>query len=255
MEKGIYLDIDMDYFVTPVEKISVDNIRIFHDMECETSPVGPVADKLIESGLSWDKNVIHCFTNHKKSYTYWWMCKRKGYTVIHIDAHSDLYRNYNKDLRLLPNGEISCYNYLWYAIRDHYIDEIYWVIPDSQRFLIDDGKAEAIINRALIKNSYKDSKGMHIHFGCICIDGVEKDIVLHACTIEKLPYMKAACDIVTIATSPEFIPAKADSLVYELFECFDASDDVKKNIYRQHLDMLSKPKGEVEEARTRLGIF
>lgn len=254
MSRGLYLDIDMDYFVTPVEKASIDNVRIYYDRNCEVRPVGPVADKLREAGLSWDKSSIHCFTNHKKTYTYWWMVKKKGCTVIHIDAHSDLYRNYDEDLRLLPNGEIGCHNYLWYAIRDGYIDEIYWVVPESQDFLISEENAKRIIDKALITRVAEDDIGLHIYFNCINIEGKEKEISLHVCKIERLPYIGGKCDRVTIATSPEFIPEKADGMIRELLDCFGADESLKANIYRQHRDMLLKPVEEVEAARRRLGI-
>lgn len=250
----IYLDIDLDYFVMPVEKASVDNIRVFYDRDCVTFPVKPVADKLSEAGLTWDKNNVHCFTNHKKSYTYWWIAKKTGCTVIHIDAHSDLYRNRQRDLRLLSNGDIGCYNYLWYAVRDGYVDEIYWVVPESQSFLISEEGAGRIIDKSLIKSSTLDDSGLHIYFSCIDIKGKEKEIPLHVMKIEMLPNMDAECSIVTIATSPEFIPEKADSLVPELLDCFGADESVKANILNQHKDLLKKPGSEVAAARIRLGI-
>lgn len=254
MRKGYYLDIDMDYFVQPIQRSAVDNIRIFKADACETLPVSPVADRLARSGLSWDKKDVHCFTNHKKSYTYWWMDKQEGYTVIHIDAHSDLYRNGEKDLRLLPNSELGCYNYLWYAIRDGYIDEIYWVVPEAIEDIIDSGRAGEIINASLITGIREDEAGLHINFCCIDIRGLEKEIQLHVCLAENLPSFDAKCKRVTIATSPEFIPERADELVFELLECFGAGDDLKHNIYKQHKDMLLKPEAEVEEALIRLGM-
>lgn len=252
MKKGYYLDIDMDYFVEPVQKAAVDNIRVFKDEECTTLSVAPVVEGLLKSGLSWDKKDIHCFTNHKKSYTYWWMDKQEGYTVIHLDAHSDLYRNAERDLRLLPNSGIGCYNYLWYALRDGYIDEIYWVIPETMKHIISDGCADDIINKSMITNSWADETGLHISFCYIDIRGMEKEGMLHVCTVENLPHFDARCKKVTIATSPEFIPEKADELVFELFECFGADDTMKHNIYSQHKDMLAKPLKEVEEAKRRI---
>jgi hypothetical protein len=254
MKRTYYLDIDMDYFVLPIQKAAVDNIRIFKAEDCITLPVAPLREGLEKAGLSWDKGSLHCFTNHKKSYTYWWMDKHKDCTVIHIDAHSDLYRNSRKDLRLLSNSELGCYNYLWYAIRDGYVNEIYWVLPDALKHIINCGSAGEIINKDLIAESREDEAGLHISFRCIDINGVDKAIMLHVCTIEQLPYFGAKCRRVTIATSPEFIPEKADKLVYELLESFGADDALKQNIYRQHKDMLLKPEHEVEEARKRLGL-
>ena len=254
MKRGYYLDIDMDYFVQPIQKAAVDNIRIFKDYACTTEPATPVIDRLAEAGLRWDKKNVHCFTNHKKSYTYWWMDKQKGYTVIHLDAHSDLYRNSEKDLRLLPNSEIGCYNYLWYAIRDGYTDEIYWVVPHSLKHMTSSSCAGEIINESLITGVREDEIGLHIYFRCIDLEGMEKEIVLHVCLVEDLPVIAAECKRVTIATSPEFIPSGADELVFELLECFGADDSLRQNVYRQHKDMLAKPEEEVEKAKRRLGL-
>lgn len=238
MENNIYLDIDMDFFVEPIEKESIDNQRLFHDKECKAFPIAPLVDKLYKKGLSWDKSKISCFTNHKTSYTHWWIMKKNDCVLIHIDAHSDLYRNGRKDLRLLHNGEIGCYNYIWYGIRDCYISEVYWVIPDSLKELLELEKASSIINKELIVEKYRDDQGLHILMECIVITGEVKQIPVHVCTIDMLPAIKGVCEKVTIATSPEFVPAACDELVFELLECFGASEELAQNIYQQHKDML-----------------
>lgn len=252
MEKRIYLDIDMDFFIEPIEKESVDNIRLFHDRECRVFSVDTVVDKLKARGLNWQNSKVSCFTNHKISYTHWWISKKQDNLLIHIDAHSDLYRNSNKDLRLLHNGDIACYNYIWYGIRDGYIDEVYWVIPDSLKDLLDVEKADRIINSGLIASKAVDENGLHILMQCIVITGEVKEIPLHICTIDQLPEFKRVCDNVTIATSPEFVPAAGDELVFELLEGFGASKAAAQNIYNQHKDMLKKSSEELQEAWKKL---
>lgn len=239
MENNIYLDIDMDYFIEPIEKSSVDNMRPFYNNDCVISDVKPVVSGLKKAGLKWERKAIHCFTNHKKSYTYWWMVKNMNCTVIHIDAHSDLYRNRERDLRTLSNGEIGCYNYLWYAIRDGYVAEIYWVVPDSLNAVcVDINYAESIIYQSLIKEKDVDENGLHILFECIDFSGCEKTVKLHVCSIEMLPSFDQTCETVTIATSPEFIPSKADHLIFKLFEQFGIEKATSDNIFNQHRDML-----------------
>lgn len=251
--QGIYLDIDMDYFVEPIELVSVDNVRVYWDKPCTLLPVGPLFQQLEESGLRWDRGNVHYFTNHKKSYTYWWMSKNKNNTVIHIDAHSDLYRNSNKDLRLLPNGELRCYNYLWYAIRDGYVDEIYWVLPTSLKHLMNEESAGLIVNKALIRECSRDEYGLHINFDCIDISGTEKSIRLHVCELAMLPKFNRTCDKVTIATSPEFIPERADCLIGELFKGFGADESAIGNINRQHKALLDIPGEELRAAKRKIG--
>ncbi|OGO78568.1 MAG: hypothetical protein A2Y23_13350 [Clostridiales bacterium GWB2_37_7] len=248
MEKCIYLDIDMDFFVAPIEKESVDNIRLYHDGECNTFPIAPMVDKLYNKGIRWDRNKISVFTNHKTSYTHWWIKKKQNNILVHIDAHSDLYRNSNKDLRLLHNGEIGCYNYIWYGIRDCYIGEVYWVIPDSMIGLLDVEKAGSIINSSLIVEITLDVHGLHILMECIVITGEVRQIPIHVCTLDQLPYFEENCDKVTIATSPEFVPSACDEVVFELIECFGATKELAQNIYNQHKTMLNKTPEEYEEA-------
>lgn len=248
MEKGLYLDIDMDFFVEPIVKESVDNIRLYHDWDCTTFPVASVVDKLKARGISWQSGQISIFTNHKISYTHWWITKKQDNILVHIDAHSDLYRNCNKDLRLLHNGDIGCYNYIWYGIRDGYIDEVYWVIPNSLKELLSIEKAGSIINNSIIADKAVDEKGLHILMECIVVTGELKYIPIHICTIDQLPKFNATCNKVTIATSPEFIPSACDELIYELVESFGASKDVAQNIYRQHKDMLNKSHEELKAA-------
>jgi hypothetical protein len=252
MEKRMYLDIDMDYFIEPIEKESIDNIRLFYDRKCKVFSVDSVVDKLKARSISWQNCKISCFTNHKTSYTHWWISKKQDNLLIHIDAHSDLYRNSNKDLRLLHNGDIACYNYIWYGIRDGYIGEVYWVIPDSLKELVDVEKADCIINHDLIVSKAVDRNGLHILIQCIIITGKVKQIPIHVCTIDQLPELKQGCDHVTIATSPEFVPAACDEFVFELLEGFDAPKDAAQNLYKQHKDMLEKTSEELQAAWRKL---
>jgi|GEM_PF-1391977 len=252
MNRNIYLDIDMDFFVEPIEKESVDNVRLYHDRPCTTFPIAPFVDKLHRKGMFWERGKISCFTNHKTSYTHWWIMKKQNNTLIHIDAHSDLYRNSNRDLRLLHNGDIGCYNYIWYGIRDCFIEEVYWVIPDSMKTILDLEKADTIINSSLIIEKTLDAEGLHILMECIVITGEVKQIPVHISTVEQLPEFEGSCDKVTIATSPEFVPAASDVLVFELMEAFGASRDMAQNIYKQHKDMLNRSAGELKEAWDKL---
>lgn len=248
MDKHIYLDVDMDYFVAPIEKASVDNIRLYHDKSCETEAVAPLVKKLKERGLKWQGDKISCFTNHKTSYTHWWISKKMDNTLIHIDAHSDLYRNSNKDLRKLSNSELGCYNYIWYGIRDGYIGEVYWVIPENIREFMELQNAPKIINKEMILDAYKDEEGLHIIVECIIITGEIKHVLVHVCTIDMLEEFNAICAKVTLATSPEFIPSAADEMVFDFIQSFGGSKEMAQNIFNQHKAMLNKRPEELRAA-------
>lgn len=252
LERNIYLDIDMDFFVAPVEKTSVDNIRLYHDRSCSTMPVEPLVRQLRQQGLCWTADKISGFTNHKTSYIHWWMSKKTDNLLVHIDAHSDMYRNSRSDLRLLHNGDIGCHNYIWYGIRDGFIGEVIWVIPDSMDYLLQVDQAEHIVSKELIQKKYEDAKGVHMILECTTITGDVKHIPFHVCKAEQLPELCGNCSKVTIATSPEFIPEEADALVYELFEAFGAPASTAENIYRQHKEMLKRSEEEIKEAWSKL---
>lgn len=248
MDKHIYLDVDMDYFVSPIEKVSVDNVRLYQDRSCETAETAALVKKLRAHGLSWGGDKISCFTNHKTSYTHWWITKKQDNILVHIDAHSDLYRNSYKDLRKLPNSEIGCYNYIWYGIRDGFIGAVYWVIPESISDMMELQNAPRIINEDLTSGVTRDEGGLHILMECIVVTGEVKQIPVHVCTVDMLPRLDAVCDKVTLATSPEFIPAAADELVYDYIDSFGAPKETAHNIYKQHKAMLEKTPEEIQEA-------
>lgn len=252
MERNIYLDIDMDFFVAPIQKASVDNVRLYYDAPCGLTAAEPAVRHLKEQGLRWTRDNISCFTNHKTSYIHWWMSKKQNQLLIHIDAHSDMYRNTKSDLRLLHNGDLGCHNYIWYGIRDGYIGEVIWVIPDSLSYLLQEEQAQGIINSALIREKYTDSKGLHILMECIVISGESKLIPVHICTLAQLRDMEGSCAKVTIATSPEFIPEEADEFIFELFDAFDVPEGTAQNIYKQHKEMLKRTEEEIKAAWNKL---
>ncbi len=252
MERNIYLDIDMDFFVAPIQRASVDNVRLYQDVPCSLLPAEPAVSHLRQQGLRWTADKISCFTNHKTSYIHWWMSKKQNQLLIHIDAHSDMYRNSERDLRLLHNGNMGCHNYIWYGIRDEYINEVIWVIPDSLSHLLQENQAESIIHNALIKEKHVDSKGLHILMECIVISGETKLIPVRVCTLAQLTDIEGTCAKITIATSPEFIPEEADEFVFELFDAFGVPVSTAENIYKQHKEMLKRTEEEINEAWDKL---
>ncbi|MDF2520601.1 MAG: hypothetical protein K0R84_1229 [Clostridia bacterium] len=253
MDKHIYLDVDMDYFVSPIVKVSVDNVRLYHNESSGVEAAAPAVKTLREHGLSWKAESISCFTNHKTSYTHWWISKKRDNILLHIDAHSDMYRNGSKDLRKLPNGNIQCYNYIWYGIRDEYIGEVYWVIPNSIKELMEPHRAPEIINKELISEVHRDDRGLHIIIECIVITGELKKVPVHVCTIDMLPHFDAVCHKVTLATSPEFVPASCDDFVFEFLLSFGGSKETAQNIYNQHKNMLDKTAEEIAAAWDKIG--
>jgi hypothetical protein len=237
MNNKIYIDLDMDYFVKPVQKSSVNGIRKYKDESCDIEyPYGTI-NKLKSRVLFPEEK--HIFTNHKKSYIYWWMKRIEGCTVIHMDAHSDLYRNKQKDLRLLRDTEMNCDDYLWYAIRDGFINEIYWVYPQGVVNIDDEEIAERIFGTSVINKKEFLENELSVCLDIIDGRGTNKNINIHILEIDSLPFFKEKAIMLTAATSPEFIPEKADILIDHLDSLIGFDQDNIKAVKRQHLNMLN----------------
>jgi hypothetical protein len=236
MKRPIYLDIDMDYFVKPVFKYSVNGMRLYKNEECLLDDVGIFFEKLNDKiSMPVEK---HIFTNHKKSYIYWWMKKLKNCILVHIDAHSDLYRNKQKDLRFISDIDMNCDDYLWFALRDDFIDEIYWVCPEDTIYLSDRNSAMNIIGPGMVNNMELVGDIVNIDFEVINRSGTEKKIKLHVLTIDNLPELKNSTAMLTMATSPEFVPSAADKLIGEINTYLNFSADNIEYVKRMHENML-----------------
>lgn len=246
---GIYLDFDMDYFVRPIVLEAKDNHRSAKLMgsskKIKLQNPETLIKTLKEKNLNWDEQDVHVFTNHKKSYTYWWMLKSKGNKLIHIDAHSDLYRSKGFDLNKMGNGDIACYNYIWYAIRDGYINEMYWVIPDNHDIAVKLNSFRKIqVGSHDYNTKIEELKRLSIDEKMIKsfevignVIKIESLIHIYICTAENLPIFNEKVKKVTVATSPEFIPEEADVLIEPFFKLLKVSEEATNNILKQHREM------------------
>lgn len=234
---GVYVDIDLDYLIKPVRTKSINNVRLYRNEKCETGDLDAFIDALREKGLLNVKEKKF-FTNHRKSYTYWWIKKLTGMTLIHIDAHSDLYRNRSSNLNALRDTDMSCDDYIWYAIRDGFIEKIYWVIPEGLYDLSDGSLPERFIQREMTESTSYSDGVLNIKFKVITRFG-EKVIDYTVTTIEKLPVLMG-CELLTAATSPEFIPLAADKLIKDALEKLGADGETVERIMKQHFEMPDK---------------
>lgn len=236
----------MDYFIKPVFKYSVNGVRLYKNEECLIDDVNSFFNKLLDKiAVPTEK---HIFTNHKKSYIYWWMKRLKGCTLIHIDAHSDLYRNKQKDLRYMSDIDMNCDDYLWYALRDDFIDEIYWVCPEGMEYLNCRDSALKVVGPYMIKNLELGDDMTNINFEIINRMGIEKEVKLHILTIEHLPEFRDPVMMLTMATSPEFIPSAADKLIDEINAFLNFSTENIAYVKRIHENMLKIPDKEINTA-------
>lgn len=233
----LYLDFDLDYFVKPVFKSSTNGIRLYKNENCEIGDVICFFEKLLKKiEIPSEK---HIFTNHKKSFIYWWMKRFTDCTVIHIDAHSDLYRNKHADLRTLSDVEMNCDDYLWYAMRDDFVSDIYWVCPDDSPYIGNLTLSQNMICPSMIKKIEKSNNAINIDFEVINRVGIKKDKRLFVLGIDSLPVFKDPVSMLTFSTSPEFIPGFADRLIDEVDSILHFNRDNIEYVKRMHEIMPS----------------
>lgn len=231
---GVYVDIDLDFLVSPVRQKSINNFRIYKYDLCSLIDSNNFVSKLSNKGLLNTKEKKF-FTNHRKSYTYWWIKKKRDMTLIHIDAHSDLYRNKNRNLTTLRDTDMGCDDYIWYAIRDGYISRLFWVIPDNLYDLSNATIAEKFISKDMLKEYKFEDNILKIKFQVITRFG-RKDLDYWILGIDDLPPIDC-CDMLTLATSPEFIPQSADEGIKNTLELLGASEEDVTRIMKIHTEM------------------
>lgn len=234
---SIYVDIDLDYLIKPVMQKSINNIRMYKNIPCEISDPKLFIEKIKCRGLLNVKE-RKFFTNHRKSYTYWWIRKMTDMTLIHIDAHSDLYRNRSSNLTALKDTDMGCDDYIWYGIRDGFISKIFWVVPKGLYNLGNLELSRQFIEESMIIQSSCDNNIMKIKFNVYTRVG-EREIDYTICTIDDLPEIESA-ELLTVATSPEFVPEAADSIFENLLYELGANEEETVRIMNIHRDMPEK---------------
>lgn len=231
---GVYVDIDLDYLVKPVIKKSINNKRLYKYNSCSIEDVDKFVNDIKKRGLL-NANEKKFFTSHRKSYTYWWIKKRLDMTVIHIDAHSDLYRNKQKNLNYLSDTDMGCDDYLWYAIRDGFISELYWVIPDGLYNLSDSEIPKKFLPENMLTYYGYENGTLNIKFDVITRLG-EKTIEYHITTLNKLVHFNDI-EMITVATSPEFVPESCDKHFFKALSLLGADENEIERIKVMHSEM------------------
>ncbi|EYE89158.1 hypothetical protein Q428_04265 [Fervidicella metallireducens AeB] len=234
---AVYLDIDLDFLVKPIRKESINNVRMYKYEECSVDNVDEFIELLKSKGLlnSKDKKF---FTNHKKSYTYWWIKRLMDNTLIHIDAHSDLYRNKNRNLTLLRDTDMGCDDYIWFAIRDGFISKIIWVIPDGLYDLSEADLAKKFIPEDMILDYRYEENQLKIKFEVDTRIG-NRVIEYCICNLLHLPAFENI-EMMTVATSPEFTSESCDKEMMRALTFLGASEDEITRIMKLHKEMPHK---------------
>jgi hypothetical protein len=131
--------------------------------------------------------------------------------------------------------DMGCDDYIWYGIRDGFISEIFWVVPGGLYDLNNMELAKQFIDESMIMYSSCEDGVMKINFSAVTRVG-EREISYTICTIDKLPKIEAA-ELLTVATSPEFVPEDADIIFEEVLFELGAKDEEVKRIMDMHRNM------------------
>lgn len=229
---SLYLDIDLDYFIWPVLRESVANHRP-PTTEWKATDPASLLDLLKAKKIELGPH-RYLFTNHMQSHLRWWISRQPDNVVIHIDAHSDLYGHSQRDLKNL--AMLGCQNYLWHAIREGLLGEIYWVIPDGLLDTSDTNLVANMFTPEQVADVSTQAGILHIELICQTPAG-EKIIPYHILSAQQLPIFNQRAQIITVATSPEFIPREADYLVSSMGKELQIDQSVLAKVLQQHQEM------------------
>lgn len=200
---GVYVDIDADFMFRPR---TGGNPRTRQDRWI--TPMELVG-RLLEAGLDWSASPVVVFTDHKEAYFVWKEWGVRLATLVHVDAHSDFYDTFP--------WLVHCGNFLRKAVEDRMFSKVVWVAP---RWLYDSGEW-ARLDMDGVRLRARRSASSHHDTGCWhCRGGheVRVEIVPH----DRFVMPNSRVVLVTVATSPAFVPPNALDRTKELVETIAA---------------------------------
>lgn len=231
---SLYLDIDLDYFVSPIIKQSRANHRPKDYQPEQIQNPRALFQLLQQKGITFGQQ-RYLFINHLQSHLRWWLNKKKDNVIIHIDAHSDLYGHNQRNLSNLPM--LGCQNFLWHSIREGLVAELYWVMPENT---LDITKPDIIYSMftpgQLGKVEVKDHI-LRAELLCVLPGEKTKVIPYHLLQAKDLPHFQQEAEIITIASSPEFIPPQADHLIASVGNILGLPEELVNKVLQQHQEM------------------
>ncbi len=113
---AVFLDIDADFMFRP--RTSGNTLT---KQELWASPDDLLKD-LKAAGLKWKGSPLALFSDHKEAYFVWKEWGAHLDTLVHVDAHSDMYDTFSWCLH--------CGNYLRRALAERMFSKVIWVMPD-----------------------------------------------------------------------------------------------------------------------------
>ena len=231
---SLYLDIDLDYFVAPIIKQSIANHRPQDYQPSHIQNPQVLFQLLQQKGITLGQQ-RYLFINHMQSHLRWWLNKKKDNVVVHIDAHSDLYGHTQPNLANLPM--LGCQNYLWHSIREGLVGEIYWVMPENTLDTTNPEILYSMFSPAQVGGVEVKDHILRAELLCVLPGEKPKVIPYHLLQAKDLPAFQQEAEIITIASSPEFIPRQADHLIESVGKIFGLADGLLNKVIEQHQEM------------------
>jgi len=216
---AVFLDIDADFMFKPRTS---GNSRIHQEMW--VSPDDFVT-KLRAAGLRWEDGCVTLFTDHKEAYFVWREWRAHRDTLVHVDAHSDMYDTFSWCLH--------CGNYLKKAVEEGMFSKVIWVAPD---WLVRGGEWARWDIPFLTMSGARESgyrPGVNIGDGAGTISIKHGKVKFSVLSMKDFRMPNTRVRLVTVATSPLFVPSRETGAIRQLVEvvCCGASRvSVRPNI-------------------------
>ena len=211
---SVYLDIDADFMFRPR---TAGNPRVRQD--CWIAP-SELVERLGEAGLGWDESLAAVFTDHKEAYFVWKEWGAHSATLVHVDAHSDFYDTFP--------WHVHCGNFVRRAVEDGLFSKVVWVVP---RWLYDSGEWERWDTPGVRLRKRRKTPSYHEKGRCRAGHEMELEIVPH----DRFFMPNSRVALVTVATSPAFVPASGLPLVKELVG--HVAERCSRLVVRPHIPM------------------
>lgn len=233
---AVFLDIDADFMFKP--RTSGNTLM---RQKLWVKP-DDLLENLKAAGLKWKGSPVALFTDHKEAYFVWKETGAHLDTLVHVDAHSDLYDTFSWFLH--------CGNYLRRALEERVFSKVVWVMPDwllgsgdwvrwdIPFFTLRRNSRLGTERETVSIGEERDQSGIdgprgkisQRHAGCggrlnlrsadsVAIVSIKHGKVeFRAVSMEDFKMPNTKVTLVTVATSPMFVPVSGLGAVRELVE-------------------------------------
>lgn len=218
------IDIDVDFLVDYVpykKETCLDALMALDNRASIWLPPDQLVTHLAELGFDFSASQTFSFDDHGEAFDIWCSLLPWQYshpqeaqnlpTLVHLDNHHDLYGCRDFYLCQMDDRELSCANYIWYALKYGLLKDIIWVVPclnellhSTDQLMFIHNKKEIIhqVNSLVIPLAYGDFRGEP------CTTSMT------VCELDFLQPAHRPVVITTIAQSKGFTPPKTYSYAH-----------------------------------------